>query len=77
MKVKLIGIGRWGDFGSEFTFQVESSETHNVTYIERVVKGDPEYTRLDALKLYDVVDLAFTTGTRENTPTPAESTPPA
>jgi hypothetical protein len=76
MKAKVIGIGRWGDFGIEYTFQVEPSETHNVTYLERVMKGDPEYARLDALKLYDTVEMTFAKGTRENTP-PAPKDPPA
>jgi hypothetical protein len=76
MKAKVIGIGRWGDVGSEYTFQVEPSETHNVTYVERVMKGDPEYARLDALKLYDVVEMSFAEGTRENTP-PVPKDPPA
>ena len=75
MKVKLIGIGRWGDFGTEYTFQVEPSETHNITYVERVMKGDPEYARLDALKLYDTVEVTFVKGVRENTAPAAKSTP--
>ncbi|KKM75026.1 hypothetical protein LCGC14_1394370 [marine sediment metagenome] len=74
MKVKLIGIGRWGEFGTEYTFQVDPSETHNVTYIERVMKGDPEYARLDALKMFDVVEMTFAKGTRQNTP---PASPPA
>lgn len=77
MKAKVIGIGRWGEFGIEYTFQVEPSTTHNMTYIERVMKGDPEYARLDALKLYDTVEIKFRKGTRENTAPAAEEEPSA
>ncbi len=74
MKAKVIGIGRWGEYGTEVTFQVEPSETHNVTYVERVMKGDPEYARLDALKMFDIVEMTFVKGTRENTPPPKAPT---
>ena len=66
MKAKVIGIGRWGEFGSEYTFQVEPSTTHNITYVERVMPDDPEYARLDALKMYDTVDVSFEVGERDN-----------
>ncbi len=76
MKLKVIGIGRWGEYGTEITYQVPVSETHNVTYVERVMPDDPEYARLDALKLYDTVEVSFKVGERDNV-APAKPAEPA
>ena len=67
MKLKVIGLARWGEYGTEVTFQAAAaSESYHLTYIERVMPEDPEYARLDALKLYDTVEASFVTGDRDN-----------
>ncbi len=66
MKLKVIGIDRWGEFGTQVTYQALPSETHDITFLERVMPDDPEYARVDALKLYETMEVSFKMGKREN-----------
>ena len=61
MRIKLIGMDAWEEDGRVYTFQVPPSLTHNITYVERVKPADPQWDRLDVLRLFDELDVSFAT----------------